>query len=79
MGHLGFSISKLTKGWSTVKKLFVLILAVVIGATLVSAPMGCQGTAKDKDKAAEKDKAAATDKDKAAPADKDKATTDKKG
>jgi hypothetical protein len=55
-----------------VKKLVAFVSALLFGAILVSAPIGCQGTtAKDKDK--DKDKAAATtDKDKTPAADKDK-------
>jgi hypothetical protein len=37
-----------------VKKLFSIVLAGFIGTALVSAPIGCQGAAKEKDKDAKK-------------------------
>jgi hypothetical protein len=41
MGHQGFLFCKLTKGWTTVKKMLALVLAVLVGAAMVSLPMGC--------------------------------------
>jgi hypothetical protein len=44
--HWGYWFRNLTKGWSKVKKIFGLMLAVLVGAALVAAPMGCGGDKK---------------------------------